>query len=483
MIARLAINFDEDDRYNITIPAYDSIPEKSYNCWGFAVVIINWDALIYQVGIHKRFEDQGLLFSLTREDKRIQPDGSVTSSKAVIAESKTITDGRNATTGISNVTIPQNVTKKLNTTNNEWEMQVGYPDGFAVSWLGWSIAVSVIGSVAFAILVMYALVNRKEHQLLLYKMMPKKAIAKLQRGQSVIEKYDQVTIFFSDIVGFTSMAGEMTPMQVMAMLNDLYTEFDALVDKHKVYKVETIGDAYMVLGGAPDVCPGSDAAEKVAMFALEALNVVRNFRKEDGTTVYIRCGLASGPVVAGVVGRAMPRYCLFGDTVNYASRMESTSSKMKIQVAELTYFLLMRARNQVFKMRPRMGADGKHGVNVKGKGRVMTYWVDGVEGNEILRATSVGDVPEEGGPSNGTPEKAEVAHKEEVVVVVESEQGPVGKGLERSYSSGAEGSLNPQIESKQWYDPVEAGTVVGAVEAPAALRLPVVTEFELVGDA
>ncbi|KAJ1484907.1 adenylate and guanylate cyclase catalytic domain-containing protein [Baffinella frigidus] len=184
------------------------------------------------------------------------------------------------------------------------------------------------------------------------------------------------------------MAGEMTPIQVMAMLNDLYTQFDELVDKYKVYKVETIGDAYMVLGGAPNVCPPPEGAEKVAMFALAAINTVRNFRKEDGTTVYIRCGIASGPVVAGVVGRAMPRYCLFGDTVNFASRMESTSSRMQIQIPELTYFLLRNAPNHRFKMNMRKGADGLAGVQVKGKGRVMTYWIEGVEDDDLLRAGS-----------------------------------------------------------------------------------------------
>ncbi|KAJ1472176.1 adenylate and guanylate cyclase catalytic domain-containing protein [Baffinella frigidus] len=173
----------------------------------------------------------------------------------------------------------------------------------------------------------------------------------------------------------------MNHKQVMKMLNELYTIFDALVEKHGVYKVETIGDAYMVLGGAPDLCPASEGAEKVAKFALAALDAVSNFRREDGTTVLIRIGLASGPVVAGVIGRNMPRYDLFGDTVNFASRMESTSKSMRIQIAEPTYFLLKNAQgNSLFNMSMRLGDDGLPGIQVKGKGRVTTYWIHGMQG-------------------------------------------------------------------------------------------------------
>lgn len=139
--------------------------------------------------------------------------------------------------------------------------------------------------------------------------MPANIIQKLNKNETVVERYRLVSVFFSDIVGFTSLAGEMSPLQVMRMLNELYSEFDKIVEKHGVYKVETIGDAYMVVGGAPDKVPAPEAAQKVALFALELLEFVKNFRTSKGDRIYIRAGIASGPVVAGVVGKSMPRYC------------------------------------------------------------------------------------------------------------------------------------------------------------------------------
>lgn len=157
----------------------------------------------------------------------------------------------------------------------------------------------------------------------------------------------------------------------MEMLNELYTELDKLVEKHKVYKVETIGDAYMVVGGAPDRVPAPLAAERVALFALDALEFVKKFRTKDGNQIYIRAGLASGPTVAGVVGQAMPRYCFFGDTVNFASRMESTSKKMYIQCAEITSHLLGDAPSMSFDLTKRREGDIV-GVDIKGKGHQIT---------------------------------------------------------------------------------------------------------------
>ena len=354
IIARLPINMPG---YSIVVDGTD------YPCWGFAVVIFNWAQLKTRSGLYTRFEQHRLHFNLTRTDFSVK-DGVTSSKVSVIASSK----------NASKINAKNNVSVPLNTTNNEWILTVSPYDGFRPSWIVPAIVAVVLGAVLVSIQLMLILISHKQHQALLYKMMPKGAIAKLRRGETVCEKFSQVTIFFSDIVGYTSMAAEMTPMEVMAMLNELYTEFDRIVAKHRVYKVETIGDAYMVMGGAPERCDSPEAAEKVALFALEALQFVKDWRTSNGAQIAIRCGLATGAVVAGIVGDAMPRYCLFGDTVNFASRMESTSIKGRCQCAELTYHLLRRAPGYDFVCEERVEG-GQRGIDVKGKGRLVTYWV------------------------------------------------------------------------------------------------------------
>eukprot|EP01137_Pigoraptor_chileana_P018462 Opistho-2@77999 len=172
--------------------------------------------------------------------------------------------------------------------------------------------------------------EKKKTEELLYRMLPRAVAEDLRVGKQVkAETFDMVTIFFSDIVGFTDIAGQSTPLQVVDLLNDLYTCFDSIIDSHDVYKVETIGDAYMVVSGLPIRNDNRHAGE-IANMALDLLSATTDFkiRHLPDTQLQLRIGLHSGPCVSGVVGLKMPRYCLFGDTVNTASRMESSGFGM-----------------------------------------------------------------------------------------------------------------------------------------------------------
>ncbi|KAG2486489.1 hypothetical protein HYH03_014792 [Edaphochlamys debaryana] len=244
------------------------------------------------------------------------------------------------------------VSVTINKFNLVWVLEVSPQSGWAPAWRNPCIAAVVVGSVLAAALVMGLMVAREKHDMLLHAMLPRKVIRRLQRGeQTVVEEFlEPVTILFSDIVSYTEVASQLTPLQVVRLLNELYTCFDALCDVHGVYKVETIGDAFMCVAGCPTRENPVDAAVRMAGMAKDMVAMVESFRTRVGDEemqVKIRVGLHSGPVVAGVIGQRMPRYCLFGDTVNTASRMETNSAPMCIHMSAATASLLRQAGSAV----------------------------------------------------------------------------------------------------------------------------------------
>ncbi|XP_077197363.1 retinal guanylyl cyclase 2-like [Paroedura picta] len=215
-------------------------------------------------------------------------------------------------------------------------------------------------------------IEKLKTEKLLTQMLPWSVAETLKTGATVEPEYfDEVTIYFSDIIGFTTISALSQPVEIVDLLNDLYTLFDAVISHHEVYKVETIGDAYMVASGLPKRNGQRHAAE-IANMALDILSSVGSFTMKHlpGVPVRIRMGLHSGSCAAGVVGLTMPRYCLFGDTVNTASRIESTGLPYRIHISQNTMKILKNL-NEGYKIEFR----GK--TELKGKGLEDTYWLVG----------------------------------------------------------------------------------------------------------
>ncbi|XP_064641408.1 uncharacterized protein LOC135496178 [Lineus longissimus] len=210
--------------------------------------------------------------------------------------------------------------------------------------------------------------EKKQTERLLHLMLPKAVADQLKQGTCVAaEHFDCVTVMFSDIVGFTKFASSVTPLQVVDVLNNLYGLLDDQVDKYDAYKVETIGDAYMIVSGAPQR-NGDQHAMELAEVALAFIRAVVAFTVPHAPSYQIkmRIGLHSGPCEAGVVGVKMPRYCLFGTTVLIAGYMENTAKEMTVHISEATKTLL--ASNDEYEVEDR-GL-----VLIKGQKR-KTFWL------------------------------------------------------------------------------------------------------------
>ncbi|XP_007432188.1 guanylate cyclase soluble subunit alpha-1 isoform X1 [Python bivittatus] len=187
---------------------------------------------------------------------------------------------------------------------------------------------------------------------LLCSIFPEEVAQQLWQGQVVqAKKFNNVTMLFSDIVGFTAICSQCSPMQVITMLNELYTRFDYQCGELDVYKVETIGDAYCVAGGLHK--ESETHAIQIALMALKMMDLSNEVMSPHGESIKMRIGLHSGSVFAGVVGVKMPRYCLFGNNVTLANKFESCSVPRKINVSPTTYRLLKDHPGFVFTPRSR----------------------------------------------------------------------------------------------------------------------------------
>ncbi len=201
---------------------------------------------------------------------------------------------------------------------------------------------------------------------LLLNVLPHSIAEKLKNNQGIIaDNFDNVTILFADLVGFTTLAGRLSPLEVVNFLNKIFSCFDRLAEKYGLEKIKTIGDAYMVASGLPT--PRPDHAEAIANMALEMQEIIREISQGQSESFTMRIGINTGRVVAGVIGTRKFTYDLWGDAVNVASRMESSGEPGKIQVSETTYEVLKD--KYIFQNRGL--------ISVKGKGEMLTYWLIG----------------------------------------------------------------------------------------------------------
>ena len=203
---------------------------------------------------------------------------------------------------------------------------------------------------------------RRENERLLLSILPESVADRLKSGdERIADRFEEVTVLFADIVSFTQLAAAMPAHVLVELLNDLFTRFDLAAQKLGIEKIKTIGDAYMAVCGLPEPC--ADHTERMMTMALRLMEIAREFSENHGTTVRLRIGINSGPVVAGVVGRTKFIYDLWGDAVNLASRMESQGLPDTIQVT----------RSVIERLQGRYPFEPRGTVEVKGKGAIETW--------------------------------------------------------------------------------------------------------------
>ncbi|HEX9865617.1 MAG TPA: adenylate/guanylate cyclase domain-containing protein [Acidimicrobiia bacterium] len=208
--------------------------------------------------------------------------------------------------------------------------------------------------------------EREKSETLLLNVLPASIARRLKNGEHPLaDRFDEATVLFADLVGFTRMSEQLSPEAVVELLDDLFTQFDVMAERRGLEKIKTVGDAYMVVGGVPEAA--ASAAEDVAEMALDMVALVADRPGPNGGNLSLRIGIDTGPVVAGVIGQRKFTYDLWGDTVNTASRMESQGIAGEIQVTPRVY---QRLKHQ-FRFQER------EALEVKGKGQIATFLLIG----------------------------------------------------------------------------------------------------------
>jgi class 3 adenylate cyclase len=208
-------------------------------------------------------------------------------------------------------------------------------------------------------------VEQEKSEQLLLSILPKPIAERMKNGETnIADSYPDVTVLLADLVGFTSLSAHIGPEQIVQLLNEIFSAFDLLAEKHGLETIKTIGDAYMVAGGIS--FPRPDHAEASAELAINLREEIERLNQQYNTSVRLRIGICTGPVVAGVIGCRRFAYDLWGETVNLACCLEATGEAGKIQIAESTYE----------RLKHKYHFEPKHSIDVKGHDPFSAYWLD-----------------------------------------------------------------------------------------------------------
>ena len=270
--------------------------------------------------------------------------------------------------------------------------EIFFPDAdLPIAFTSTMLALNIIGTGAVAFIVLASFANQRnaalaalrveqqKSELLLLNILPRTIAERLKATTGTIaDHFDAASVLFADIVNFTPLAQRLSPAEVVSVLDQLFSHFDMLVERHGLEKIKTIGDCYMAAAGVPE--PTADHARRAALLALDMQDVVATSTVGDGVGLELRIGINSGPVIAGVIGSKRFLYDLWGDAVNTASRMESQSTSGEIQITRATYELL----------KDEFLCTQRGTIEVKGKGQMETWYLVGTRQDERRTEGSIG---------------------------------------------------------------------------------------------
>ena len=197
--------------------------------------------------------------------------------------------------------------------NQVWYLTTEPVNGWYISYTQHLYATDVIVALIVSVLTFLVMINSEHHAILLEAILPSKVIKALKKGERFSESFDNVTILFSDIVEFTSISSIYPAWQVAELLDELFTVFDKLAEDNNVYKIETVGDAFVCTSGCPEIEDAERSAQNISKMAVDMIDACSKFVSSSGIRIQIRVGIHSGPIVASVIGTKMPRYCLIGN--------------------------------------------------------------------------------------------------------------------------------------------------------------------------